>query len=521
MDLKEMDASESNTKKAKIESSTIHVPTAESPAIPAAVTSVDVCLQKSYQENRNFNSVYKNFGLIKDAVMLSDKNGNVPIFSFDKENSKMKGAKSFYVSGYERFWDEYRALPIAERCFYETLLPDQLSHLYADVEGCILTNPNVDFSAIYKVLIDEMLQFLKDTVFSESHYHRSSVVDSSIPGGYNIRIIELDSSTPKKFSKHCIIKIENCYFRNNYHCGAFMRQFQKYIFGKYGAPTTGTNQFYIWEEKETEFTNHSKKVFFLDLGVYTLRRQFRLLGSSKRVTPRSPLCIPGKNTLEKRDFFDCLIQYIQDPTKITNVFSVKEPDGSEPFSCSLRTYDDLGNPTSIASNQTARMPISKGQGTISGQSQKRFILTPNANTPMLINEKCTTSTSSGSFYSRGLPISLQDHIKNYIKRVYDYEITSYTINGQKIKLETYDTRCLYKLKMTGITNHKSNHVYFIIDALTKQFSQGCYDEDSCKLNGKKCYTPLGENGRINDRDVVNALNDWWAPADNGGGWSTI
>jgi hypothetical protein len=225
--------------------------------------------------------------------------------------------------------------------------------------------------------------------------------------------------------------------------------------------------------------------------------------------------------LEKKDFFDCLIQYTEDPSNITNVLSVKEPDGTEPFSCSLRTYDDLGNPTSIASNQTARIPISKGQSTISG-GQKRFILTANANTPMLINENNSSDSQGSSFYSRGLPMSLQDQLKNYIKREYDYEITSYTINGQKIKLETYDTRCLYKLKMTGMTNHKTNHVYFIIDASTKQFSQGCYDEDSCKYNGKKCYTPLGENGKINDRDVIDALNAWWAPSTSeNGGWSII
>jgi len=416
------------------------------------------CLNQAYQDNRNFNCTYKCFYIIKDAVKVSDANGNIPIYSLDKTNPKNPGAKTFYASGYETFWHNYIGLPDYERCFYETLLPDQLCHLYADIEGYRLTNNSIDFVATYELLVSELRTFLQ---------HHLNVTGP-------VRVVELDSSTAKKFSKHCVFKIEGCYFRNNYHCGAFMRQFQKYLIEKYGLDSV----FWILPEKESP-----QKVFIMDLGVYTLRRQFRLLGSSKRVMPRSALTINNR-ALSRADFFDCLIQYVPNTSLVKRVLYVREPDGSEPTSCSLRTFDDEGLPVSIA--QQPRTPIGKGQQQMSPGH------------PGSTNRK------------RALSGELQQILTKYFKTTYDYEITSYTVGTDVIKLDTYDTRCMNKLKMTGIPTHKSNHVYFVVRPSTKHHFQACYDDDTCK----KCITLLGKGGQIVDGTVIRALNDYWIPKNN-------
>jgi hypothetical protein len=301
-----------------------------------------------------------------------------------------------------------------------------------------------------------------------------------------ITICDPDSSTDKKFSKHCIIKIKNGYFRNNYHCGSFMRQFQKYIITKYGDPSVGAlnqNPYYI----------HSK-TFLLDLGVYTLRRQFRLLGSSKRINPRRPLYLNGLCDFTKQQFFDCLIQYVPDDTSnIKNIFYVPETDGTEPSSCSLRTFDNNGNTVSISGDA----PLKAFGNTVVVQR------TPSQ--PISNSEK---SNGKGS-----LPYSLQQTLKNYFKQLYDYDITNYHVGTDKIKLECNDTRCLNKLKVSKIENHKSNHVYFVIFPETKFHFQGCYDEDTCKVGNKPSITPLGENGYIIDKKVIDELNLWWFPKD--------
>lgn len=436
-------------------------------------------LQSTYQENRNTNPnvVFKKYHLIKDAVVVSDKSGNLPIFSLDKANPKTPGAKCFYTASYDLFWQYYSGLNPNERCFYETLLPNQLCHLYGDIEGLKGKNKTVDFEDLYSNLMKELESFLK------SHLKLQKET--------GIRIVDLDSTTAKKFSKHCIFKIDGCYFRNNYHCGAFMRRFQKYILEKYGHPAGGRNPFFIWSDKETDFKDHSNKVFFVDLGVYTLRRQFRLIGSSKRSVPRRPLYLGDKRTLTKPDFFDCLIQYVPTDTSIIKtVFHITEPDGSSPTSCSLRTFNDQGLPISIAINQMPRQQIAKTKQEIT---------------------VCCGSKNS-------LPWQTQQVLKEYFKNVYGYTIESYTVNGSKIKFETYDTRCLNKKKMTGVTHHKSNHVYFVVFADTKQHFQGCYDDDTC--NNK--ITRLGDNGRITDAVVIDELNKWWNPTGlSACNWSVI
>ena len=118
------------------------------PTMKKAKVEKPLYLQYDYQSNRNGNNrVFKKFYLIRDAVQLSDKNGNLPIFAYDKPNPKNKGAKWFYVGSFGQFYHFYKNLDPQERCFYETLLPDQLCNLYADIEGMCKTNPNVDFEA--------------------------------------------------------------------------------------------------------------------------------------------------------------------------------------------------------------------------------------------------------------------------------------------------------------------------------------------------------------------------------------
>jgi hypothetical protein len=77
-----------------------------------------------------------------------------------------------------------------------------------------------------------------------------------------------------------------------------------------------------------------------------------------------------------------------------------------------------------------------------------------------------------------------------------------------IKLETYDTRCMYKKTTTGIENHKTNHVYFGIFLDTKFHFQGCYDDDTCQIGSKPCITKLG---KIQNENVINTINNWLYP----------
>jgi hypothetical protein len=441
-------------------------------------------MAKFNQNRNNIHPVFRRFYLIKDAVTLSERNGKLPIFSCDKPKSKIKGAKLFYTSSYERFWNYYSiTLKEEDRCYYETLLPDLYSHLYADIEASKLTNKDVDFEKLYGELIEDLKKFIVKILGVDTN---------------EIRILELDSSTQKKFSKHCIIKIKDCYFKNNFHCGAFMRRFQKSLIENHGLPKDG-NKYFVWGEKETNYTNESLKICFVDLGVYTLRRQFRLLGSSKRSEVRRYMWLKDKkDQLEKGDFFDCLIQYVPRDAKIKHIYEVMEIDGSEPYSSSLKTFDEKGNPISIAQNgsSSARQPILDIK-TMNLKQVKRKLDVEYQRDPKKTKKLII------------LPLPVQQALQKYYHKKYKYNIKSYVISEDKFKLETYDVHCFIRKELTGDPNHTSNHVYLILYLNSFLTYQGCYNENICKQK-KKLLHDLGKIDETIEegRDLIKVIKEW-------------
>ena len=460
-------------------------------------------IDKKFNKNRNdMHPLFEKFYLIKDAVNLSEKNGKLPIFSCDKPKSKIKGSKLFYTSSYERFWIYYELMTPDERCFYETLLPDIPCHLYADIEASKLTNKDVDFEELYANVIDSLRKFMIEKL---------KVADE------DIRIIELDSSTNQKFSKHCVVKVKDCYFQNNFHCGAFMRRFQKHIVTTCGP--NSDNKFFVWGDKEKEFKDKSMRVFFVDMGVYTLRRQFRLLGSSKRTTPRRFMWLKEKKgELCKNDFFDCLIQYIPIGMQIKKVFKVKEINGDEPYSRSLKTFDKDGNPISIAQNNIRR-PITA----TTSQSQLHFssfysTSTQQQQSAVEKSKSCPTRKNNTL-----LPNTLQHALRTYLTKKYKYTIKSYVVNGDKIKLETYDSHCYIRKEMTGDPMHSNNHIFIIIYADNLLVYQGCYNLKYCKNGTKKLLHSFGTVDRTIEEGLllVRELRRWRKSIDPSVQWLPI
>lgn len=138
-------------------------------------------------------------------------------------------------------------------------------------------------------------------------------------------IIDLDSSTDAKFSRHIIVHMPNgALFRNAMDCGVFVKNFvgrlvedsvainggdrykkrsalRENIF-VYSKPTkkdniSDDNNKEEGEDRREESPSGKNKTLFVDLGVYTRNRLFRLLGSSKFGKPPSAaLRISTSNT---------------------------------------------------------------------------------------------------------------------------------------------------------------------------------------------------------------------------------
>ena len=193
--------------------------------------------------------MYKVFSKQSDALDFSKCfSGDLKVFAFETDAS---GRRNFVVCHPERFWTLYDAKEASARHDYEVIEENVPCKLYLDIEFKKKLNPEADGETLMKSFKHLLVTFVKQTFDID-------LVDADF--------VDLDSSTDDKFSRHFIVK--NVVFKNNYHAGNFVRQFCAKL-----------------EEDPANLVRMSEKEeelgVFVDRGVYTKNRNFRLYLSSK------------------------------------------------------------------------------------------------------------------------------------------------------------------------------------------------------------------------------------------------
>lgn len=212
------------------------------------------------------------------------------IFAIEKNAA---GKRKYLVGHFGRLMDYYwRKSDPKQRHFYELIREKTPCRLYFDLEFSKLANPDISEQDT-ELLLDE---------FAEELIHEFRTM-------YEIDltrddIVDLDSTTDKKFSRHWIVHLPNgALFADATAVGRFVRVFvgrlaealatgqmeretlAKYLFVN-AAPSKAKGQ-----------RQASSKICFIDLGVYTRNRLFRVLGSCKYGKPPSAaLRIASTNT---------------------------------------------------------------------------------------------------------------------------------------------------------------------------------------------------------------------------------
>jgi DNA-directed primase/polymerase protein len=135
------------------------------------------------------------------------------IFSFELSSS---GTRKFLVASYVEFWRRYSSTILPHhRHYYEIIREGWPCHVYFDIEFDRLANPHLDGEAA----VDAVLSLLR-TVGSAR----------ALPGcgpskrEGELTVVELDSSTPTKFSRHLIVRLPGAAFATNAHAGAIVRK---------------------------------------------------------------------------------------------------------------------------------------------------------------------------------------------------------------------------------------------------------------------------------------------------------
>lgn len=422
---------------------------------------MDADKKRSREDPRNVDSrkrdvapVYKIFYTIDQAWSFSIKNGLLPLFALDKVTPKNPGSKIFVVASYERFYNKYVSMKPESRCFYETILPDLPCHLHVDAEFNRERNPNRDASWMDSTFRKECLVFMMELEI--------------ISNMSDVKILVLDSSNEKKVSKHYMFLIrDGTRFKNNYHCGAFIRRLKNRMLNKYG-DDKDNNPFFVWsvrKNKDEESDPEKSLDFFGDVCIYTLRRQWRLWGSTKRLGPYRPLLLEGddKNAwkLSKEKFYETLIQRIGDYSAL-KIATCLEENGEEPISSSRkREKKDAHMATRL------KYPSQK---VISGKESFK------SDTPPKFSVRIGRMIAY-----------LWERKTGY---ACDLKLVYYSAEYGTMRFESSSKFCMIKGEP-----HTGNHVWFRAYLRTCKFLQGCYSEKGT------CTTSDGERNTTERMDL--------------------
>ncbi|XP_065802508.1 DNA-directed primase/polymerase protein isoform X1 [Muntiacus reevesi] len=224
------------------------------------------------------------------------------------------GQRIYLVTTYAQLWFYYKSRRNLLHC-YEVIPENAVCKLYFDLEFNRLANPGADGKKMVALLIEHVCKALQ-----EFYRVNCSAED----------VLNLDSSTEEKFSRHLIFQLGDVAFKDNIHVGNFVRKILQPAFHLIASedddmtPEMTGREFTRFSETPSEqgtcfsemstdhdvgesWTSNSEKLgrpgsaqqsspdlsfllvkddmgekrLFVDLGVYTRNRNFRLYKSSK------------------------------------------------------------------------------------------------------------------------------------------------------------------------------------------------------------------------------------------------
>ena len=172
------------------------------------------------------------------------------------------GSRSYIVASREAFWLRYRAMhPPTPRHYYEVIRADQPCHCYFDLEFCRIANPESNGEQMVRILCNEVRTAL------EAHYGKARP----------IRIVDLESSTPRKFSRHVVVRMDGAAFSNNREAGRFVCELLSSLKERRANEPMIASLFVAPPQAGApRKPSAATQVCFIDGSVYTRNRCFRI-----------------------------------------------------------------------------------------------------------------------------------------------------------------------------------------------------------------------------------------------------
>ncbi|XP_034940588.1 DNA-directed primase/polymerase protein-like [Chelonus insularis] len=338
------------------------------------------------------------------------------------------GHRKFIVAHPEVYWWYFRQEPPERRCAYEVIPEGYPCSLYLDLEFQTDLNPCKDGPHMTQTLIKIILGYFKK--------HWSISCDEK-------NVINLDSTTRVKFSRHIIFRFKNIAFKNNIHAGRFIKsicaEIDEYLATNGAAFDSVLSYFNRRDLEELYIETGKRKKIFIDTGVYTRNRHFRIYQATKLGKMShlivAPECkyVPTEESHDKelRIFLDSLVSYYPETEK--------------------KLLLELGEDA--------------------------------------IPDICKTSpTRSHYFGAREIPTSPYPAIDKFIANLVNPGTIRVTKHFNETKTIIYEIIGNRFCANVGRA-HKSNHIFYVVDLQEKCAYQKCHDQEDC-ANFKSNPIPL-------------------------------
>lgn len=428
---------------------------------------------------REFPTQQAAFDLVdNDAINI---NSSLSVFA---REISADGKRRYLVTSTQEFWKRYKDMPPLHKLYYEIIREGCPCHMYFDLEYNMLDNPNKDGDAAVASLVHLLQHLLQQTY--------------AITINPDECILELDSSTDVKFSRHLIVRLPGAAFTDTAHLGGFIvtklcNRIVKLATSSSEVGEAGGGVEKVGDNKSIhcrhhacniminkDSSNNNKNTLMVDTGVYTRNRAFRLYLSSKagkgvylQATKRWKGG-HGECSTQKDVFFNSLVCHgIDEGDRLLR-------SSSGGGGASRYTGDTTGTNHNQQQNQVSRPQY----GPSPFPSLETFIITV-SNQNILLEGGGIAAGGGGKIQSWVL--------------MEDCGLMLYTMN-------TGNRWC----GNVG-RQHKSNRVFYVVDLLDGWWCQRCYDPDCRGYRSPLTALPLelqglwkhssGHEGQDND--------EWW------------
>ncbi|KAM7273250.1 hypothetical protein ACFE04_027914 [Oxalis oulophora] len=400
------------------------VPPKKSRSLLRLLREIRIDLNQQNKSSSSREEVWATFPRQDEAMKFLKGHDDVRVFSYQDHFS---GQRRFLISTYKDFWQRYKTMEPKFRHHYEVIQEGLPCHLYFDLEFSKRDNPSKNGDEMVDLLISVVLEALLEKYSIE---------------GNEDWIVELDSSTEEKFSRHVVVRIPNTAFKDNIHAGAFVAE----ICSRIVISRTKDERFEKMFLKKDSISNESPSHLFVDTAVYSRNRCFRLALSSK--AGKKAILLP------------------------TGRFKCKDMGEEEMFMASLICNMDVDCGKLLVCKMELDCIKTLQFDTEVAHNYGKYL-----NAPLEFSQNDWTNDTPTTYFMGKSPFPTLDKFIEYVA-------STGNVTG-KIRSWYWfseDGLIVYSMLRNRYCErigreHKSNHVMYVVDLRRISYYQKCYDPD--------------------------------------------